>query len=379
VDVAQFRSLFPIARTRAYLFNGALTPAAVPVSEVWRRWASDWTSDPLYRYNSYYEELPRLREALARLLGVPPLGVGFVHNTSQASNLIVHLLCERPGTNVVVDDTTYPSGLYPWLSLTSLEVRYVATDGVRDAASALGKAIDSGTVAVSVTHVGDLTGRRHDLASIATVARRQGALLIADVAQSAGVVPLDGIAAQADFLAGTTMKWLLGPPGVGFVYVRPELLDELPPRYVGYEGARVPWENWPQVTLPAFLPGAQRFELGLPSLPGIEAARVGMELIMDVGVDRVFEQVEGLVGYLLDALTEREYPIRTPRDPACRAGVVAFEHPRAEQAVASLRVRGVDIGSYPFGLVRVDPHGYNNLEDIDRLLEELDRFDQQSG
>ena len=379
MDLAQFRSLLPITRTRAYLFNGALTPAALPVSDAWQQWTSDWISDPLHRYASYYEELPRLRDALARLLGVSPLGVGLLHNTSQASNLVVHLLADRPGSNVVVDDTTYPSGLYPWLSLTDLEVRYVATDGLRDAASAFDEAMDSDTVAVSVTHVGDLTGRRHDLSAIATVAHRHGAMVIADVAQSAGVVRMDGVAAGVDFLAGTTMKWLLGPPGLGFVYVRPELLDALAPRYVGYEGASVPWETWPELTLPPFLPGAQRFELGLPSLPAIDAARVGIELIMSVGVDRVLEQVQHLVDYLLAALAERKRTIRTPREPECRAGVVAFEHPRAEELVADLRLRGVDIGSYPFGLVRVDPHAYNTVGDIDRFLEELDHFDQRKG
>src|SRR5688572_16072218 len=116
MDVAAFRRQFPIAGRRSYLYNGALAPTADPVRRALNRWTSDWTFDPIVCYDGFEVELDALRAAFARLVGAADAEIAVTDNTSRASNLVVSCLRARPGTNVVIDDTTYPSSAYPWLA-----------------------------------------------------------------------------------------------------------------------------------------------------------------------------------------------------------------------------------------------------------------------
>lgn len=374
MDLARFRAEFPITRTRAYLFSGAMAPAAVPVRAAWDEWTDRWSGDPNAVYTGYglLGAADRLRESFAALIGADPATIAITDNTCRAANIAIRILAERPGGNVVVDDGTYPSSAYPWYARGDREVRYVPTDGVADAAGALAERIDADTVAVCITHVAPFTGRRHDLRAIADAAHTRGAKLVVDAAQSTGVVPIDVGRDGIDVLVTTAMKWLLGPPGIGFLHLHPDLLAEAPVLDVGYLGLDAPLGDWPPHTMPPIVADARRYELGLPNLPGVFAARTGIELLREVGIERVFARVEELVGRCMDGLAERGAELLTPADPAQRAGVIAFRHPDPQGLFDLCRGRGVDIGA--IGAVRVDPHVFNDEDDIDRFLACCDAF-----
>lgn len=371
MDLAEFRSQFPALRTRAYLFAGALTPAARPVRAAWDDWTGSWEYDPNFVYTGpmMIGRMDELRTAFGRLIGGDPASVTLTDNTCRASNIAVGILGARSGSNVVVDDGTYPSSVYPWRAHGNREVRLVHTDGVADAASLIAEQVDDETTAVCITHVAPFTGRRHDLRALADVCHGHGALLLVDAAQTTGVVPIDVVAEGIDMLVTTGMKWLLGLPGVGYLYVAPEVLADAPVLDVGYLGLDTTLGVWPVDELPGILPDGRRYELGMPSLPALAACTAGIDLLMDVGVDTIFAQSERLVTRVLDGLTERGRgdDILTPLDPAQRAGVVAL---RSDDPVAEFercRNVGVDIGAI-IGSLRIDPHGYNDDDDIDRLL-----------
>jgi len=374
VDLARFRAEFPITRTRAYLFSGAMAPAAAPVRAAWDEWTDRWSADPnaVYTGDGLLGAADRLRESFAALIGADPATIAITDNTCRAANIAIRILAERPGGNVVVDDGTYPSSAYPWHARGDREVRHVPTDGVADAAGALAERIDADTVAVCITHVAPFTGRRHDLRAIADAAHARGAKLVVDAAQSTGVVPIDVGRDGVDVLVTTAMKWLLGPPGIGFLHLRPDLLAEAPVLDVGYLGLDAPLGDWPPHTMPPIVADARRYELGLPNLPGVFAARAGIELLREVGIERVFARVEELVRRCMDGLAERGAEFLTPADPAQRAGVIAFRHPDPHGLSDLCRARGVDIGA--IGAVRVDPHAFNDEDDIDRFLACCDAF-----
>jgi len=374
VDLARFRAEFPITRTRAYLFSGAMAPAAAPVRAAWDEWTDRWSADPnaVYTGDGLLGAADRLRESFAALIGADPATIAITDNTCRAANIAIRILAERPGGNVVVDDGTYPSSAYPWYARGDREVRHVPTDGVADAADALAERIDADTVAVCITHVAPFTGRRHDLRAIADAAHARGAKLVVDAAQSTGVVPIDVGRDGVDVLVTTAMKWLLGPPGIGFLHLRPDLLAEAPVLDVGYLGLDAPLGDWPPHTMPPIVADARRYELGLPNLPGVFAARAGIELLREVGIERVFARVEELVRRCMDGLAERGAEFLTPADPAQRAGVIAFRHPDPHGLSDLCRARGVDIGA--IGAVRVDPHAFNDEDDIDRFLACCDAF-----
>ena len=373
LDLAAFREAFPATRDRAYLFSGAIAPLAEPVRAALESWEDGWERLPLAGYDGALAELESLRAALARLLGADPDSVGVLPSTSAAINAAARLLPAGGRSTVVVDSSTYPSTRYAFAA-AGRTLRHVDVEDPAAAVAALEPHVGEDTLAIAISHVAPLTGRRRDVAALAELAHAHGALLVVDTAQSLGVLPVDVGALGVDVLVGTTMKWLLGPPGIGVLYVRPELLEQAPLGEAGYLHAVVAGEDWPTEALPGWAAGVRHVELGMPPLGLLGATEAGVRLIEAVGVATIHERVEQLVGRLIDGLRARDVSVRTPSDPAWRAGVVGADVPDAPALAARLRERGVDVGGYPWGLLRVDPHAFCVPGDIDRFLDELDAY-----
>jgi len=377
----RFRSEFPITDSRAYLFGGGLAPAARRVSEAVASWMRTWSLDPLEAWDQVATETDAARERLGRILGADPATIAIVDGASRASNIAVGLLDAPSGSNVVVDATTYPSSLYPWLvrEQAGVEVRR-APSGRAGLAADIGdleRLIDDRTVAVSITHVHPHTGFRHELRPIADLAHAHEAVLIVDVSQSAGVVPLDVSADGVDLAAGTAVKWLLGPPGIGFLYESPELLARTGAPQVGYMGAALDPSDRTRLRI---RPDARRHELGLPSLLGMPGWRAGMEIVLEAGVPAILRHVEGLVEHCLGGLDALGLVATTPRDRADRAGLVSIPAQRPLELRAFLREHGVDVWGFERGsLIRADPALFNNEQDIDRLLGGLAAYVAEKG
>lgn len=374
IDIVRFRSQVPITRSRTYLFSGALAPAATPVLAAWGSWSAAWREDPnsVYTVEALVASSDLLRANFARLIGADPTGVAITDNTSRAANIAIRALAARTGGNVVVDSSTYPSSLYPWYLGGKYDVRLAETDGIRDAAGAIAARMDDDTVALCVSHVAPLTGCRHDLGALAAVAHRHGAMLVVDAAQSTGVVPIDVQREGVDILVSTAMKWLMGPPGIGFLYLAPTFLGEAPVLDVGYRGLEGSRAEWPRDRIPRVSADARRYELGIPNLPGVLAAKAGIDLLLEVGIDNIAAQVQRLTTRCLDGLVRQGVDIVTPRDPHRRAGVIAVRHPQAERVFDFCRQARVDIGLA--GNLRIDPHAFNDEADIDRFLDCFEQF-----
>ena len=370
------RSEFPITASRAYLFSGGLAPASRAVADAVEEWIRRWQFDPAVAWDHLFTEWEAVRIRLARLFGVTPASIAIVDGTSRASNLAVALLGSRRGGNVVVDATTYPSSLFPWLlpERAEIEVRRASSGAAGLAATPedFEPLVDERTVAVSITHVDPLSGFRHDLRPIADLAHSHGAVLIVDIAQSAGVVPLDLVEQGVDLAAGTAMKWLLGPPGIGYLYVSEAVLAATGAPQVGYLGADLEPGDPLQLRLRE---DARRHELGLASLLGMPGFRAGLDLILDVGVPAIGAHVEGLLARCIDGLHAIGLKTTTPAEPAHRAGLLAIPAKSPADLQAFLRERGVDIwGHEPANLIRVDPHLFNNHDDIERFLDGIESY-----
>ena len=188
-----------------------------------------------------------------------------------------------------------------------------------------------------------------------------------DAAQSLGVVPVDVMADGVDVLVGTSMKWLLGMPGIAYLYLAPELEQLVPLLDIGYAGLADQGAHWPRAELPPALPGAARFEGGIPALYAIPAATAGLEIIADVGVPVIAGQVTRLVTDVMRILRAHGLRPLTPDLEPSRAGVVAAYLDGAHDLATALARRRVDVGGYPWGLLRIDPHAYCSEADIERL------------
>lgn len=376
----RFRPLFPITETRAYLFAGGLAPAAIPVRAALDQWTDRWMFDPAYHRARYFDEWKILKSRLAAVLGADPDEIAIVDNTSRGSNLAVQMIEPPLGANIVTDPTSHPSAVWPWLlpDRGKVEVRAVPAGPTSTWTAGIESLVDEHTIAVLVSHVDARTGFRYDLRRLAELTRDCGGYLIVDAAQSAGAVPIDADGEGIDFMSGTLMKWLLGPPGLGFLYARREHIEALPPPHVGYIGSHLDDRSGGPGSL-VHSSGSIRHEIGLADLPGIAAARRGLDIILEAGIPAIERHVLDLAGQMIDGLTERGIEVLTPPSPEHRAGVVAFHFPGAVPLCRYLRKLGVDVWGYPEDdRVRADPHLYNTPEDVDRLLTGIDVYRHQA-
>ena len=331
--------------------------------------------DPAQHRAGYLRNEGELKEEVAKLIGVEARDLALTDNTSRGNNLAVQMIDAPRGSNVVVDATTYPSQLGPWLlpGKEHVEVRRVRSRGQCPEVEEFERLVDGNTVAVSVSHVCRLTGFRHDLAELGKLTRAAGAYLLVDGAQSVGAVTMKAREWGVDFLSFGSMKWLLGPPGIGFFYVRRDLQDRLAPPHVGPVGASVTWAGQ-EASLQLAGDGA-RHELSSTHYAGIEAALAGVKLLTMVPIEEIEVHVVGLAQRLIDGLLALGVEVRTPSERGRHAGVVAFTSERPDGLRTYLRDRQVDIWGYEAQRrMRADPHIYNTVADVDRLIRGIEEF-----
>ncbi len=374
MTLPELRGSIPVLRDRAYLFSGGIAPLADPVAEAMNGVLEAWRDDPGGLYADLGAPWAAGRAAFASIVGATADEIALTDGTSRGSNLIAQMVDVPAGGNVVVDDYTYWSSRLPWTLRTGesrREVRHVRCRADhRVHLDDLAAVVDDRTALVSVTHVSWQTGFRHDLAALAEIAHGHGALLAVDFAQSAGAVEIDVHALGVDLGAGLAMKWLLGSPGVGWLYVRKDLQDSLPPAHVSYAGLANLFDEGPD-TPPVFHPTAARYEIGIPDIAGVAGSVAGIDLLEAVGMAAVERQVLDLSAQLIDGLLARGIEVLTPPEESARAGVVSCAVDDGADRVARLRAVGVD--TWTDGRVhRIDPHAFNTSADIDRTLEGID-------
>ena len=364
----QVRALFPVLQQRAYLFSGGIAPATTRTLESIRKHLDDLTHDPDGLFFRTHEDFRQVRRLFAELMGADETEIVINDSTSAGSNLAAELIEPRAGSNVVFDEFAYPSSVFPWLlpPRDQVECRFVQPrDGLIHLED-MKRAVDDNTLAVSVTHITPMKGFRHDISTLAKIAHRHGALMLVDGAQSAGALDINLHETDVDFFSTTAMKWLLGPAGVGFLYVAERHLNRIPPQ-AGYAGGGFDIHHF---ELP---PTADRFQLGMPNLIGMAATRPGLEILLEIGIENVEAHVLELSGQCINGLLERGVTVLTPAQAQHRGGVIAVELDDSRDLWHFLYQRGIDT-FYDGNVFRVDPHVFNNHDDINRFLEGVDDY-----
>jgi selenocysteine lyase/cysteine desulfurase len=372
----EVRALFPILEKRSYMFSGGIAPSSTRSLESVQRHLDYVTNDPDLLYSQDLRtDFVEVRRLFAQLMGADEGEVAIVESTSDGTNIGIDLIDPVPGANVVFDEWAYPSTVLPFMlpSREKVEKRFVEPrDGIIPLED-MEKAIDGNTIAVGVSQVTPGQGFRHDIGALAEMAHAYGALLLVDGAQSAGAMDINLHELDVDVFSCCAMKWLLGPAGLGFLYVNKRLLEKTAPTRAAYGSNRL-GSGIHQFELH---PTAERFQLGLPNLMGLAFAKPGLEILLEVGTDVVERHNLDLSGYCIAGMRERGMNVLTPQEPEHRMGVIAAEMDDAQQLWKFLYDRGVDTYFHE-SLFRIDPHIFNNRADIDRFLDGVDTYQAQS-
>lgn len=368
----EIREWFPALRRWCYLNAASMSPVPVPVHEALSRFLDRCRDDDV-TLEVHLDHAEGLRAKAAGYLRCHPEELCFVSSTSEGA-LRAALAPEwRKGENVVVPYASFPAVVLPLGALAEqgMEIRRAGTPGsARVSEEEILGCIDDATRLVCVSWVSFVTGHRIDFEPIAQACRRHGALLYADLMQGAGALRPDLSRLPVDMAAFQPVKWIPSPSGLGIFYCRRDLVTR----------TRIPHRGWTSVVREglegltdyerSLWPGARRFEVGsVPPLlvAGFESA---LDLLEQVGPDRIEERVLQLGGELHKMLENIGLRVLTPPEPGRRAGITTFEATKSGPVVAHLRAQGVVVADRE-GKVRVSTHFYNNVEDLHRLVAAL--------
>jgi kynureninase len=230
-------------------------------------------------------------------------------------------------------------------------------------------AIDEETRLVSVSHVAFRSSYVQDLAAITKRAHEVGAYVIADLYQSAGILPVDVRALNLDFATGGSVKWLCAGPGAGYLYVRRDLWSSLEPAATGWMAHREPFEF--EAGPIEYAADAFRFLNGTPNVPALYSARSGYEIIKRIGVAAIREKSVRQTTRLMDLADEAGIPLRTCREPQRRGGVVILDVPNGKQVAKELERREVLVDYRPRAGIRIAPHFYTSEDELDHTISEI--------
>lgn len=372
--LARFREELPVTGRLAYLNHAAV--AALPRRAVQRMaaMAEDISVSGDQHWADRNREVERVRGLAAQLLGARETReVSFCENTSTGLSAVAEGFVDwQPGDNVVGAAQDFPSNVYPWMHLADHGVEYRRVeerDGRVDDDEVLSR-IDGRTRMLALSWVQYASGYRCDLARIGKVCRERGVLLVVDVIQGLGALEINVERELVDAAVASAHKWLLGPEGIGLLYVSDRILDRLRPIRSGWRSMRDPL-GWTDMHLD-FTPGARRFESGTLNAYGITALGASLELLLAAGKPEVERRVLALAGQAADGLEARGWKVVSSRRPGETSGIITAIHPEhdPEEVVRQLAERGVVVAARA-GRFRVSPHFYNTAGEVDRMLEEL--------
>ena len=371
-SLQKIRKMFPIVQNKIFMNHAAMSPLPKPAIKAMQKFTKEFSETGTIRREDFDEP----KKSFTKLIGATKDEIAFVTNTSTGLNIAAHMLNYPSGSNVVTTDLEYPSVVYPWLGQKlNAKVRYVKNVNGKILLDDVEKAVDDSTVALAVSHVEYANGFRHDLRSLAEIAHKHGAYFIVDAIQSAGVIPIDVKRDDFDFLTAGCYKWLLGPAGAGFLYVRKELIGKFEPPFIGWASVKPEvfetidfWDIW---TL-KLSETAGRFEVGCPSLYSLIGAVASLQILLDVGISNIEKRVLALTSRLIEAVKELGLRLQTPEEPECRSGIVHFLINEPENHVKRLNKKGIIVSARAHG-IRVSPHFYNTEEEMDSLIRELEQ------
>jgi selenocysteine lyase/cysteine desulfurase len=369
-DLDAWRRRIPLLARCIPMNNCSQTPQTDATRAAAERYLESWNSAGM-DWDAWMNEVHLAKAEFAALINATADDIAVFSSVSDATSAVASALDFTAGrATVLVSEAEFPTVAHVWLAQErrGANIRWATVrDGVIDPAE-YDTRIDERTAVVSACHAYYQNGLIQDIGRIAARARASGALSFVDAYQSLGAVPVDVRALGVDFLASGNLKFLMGIPGVAFLYVRPELVESLRPAATGWFGRLNPFA-FDTKTLD-WSPTASRFDSGTPPIMNAYVARAGMEIINTVGPVKIRAWHEHLARRLIDGGRERGLTLHGTDEIARKTAVTAFVVRDSHAVEAAMRARGV-LPSARGDVLRLAPHFYNSMDDVDTALDVL--------
>ena len=370
-SVAACRQRFPIFERLVYINSCSQGALSDSVRAAYDDYLTGWDERGA-PWDYWVERTEAARAAFARLVNGEPDDVAVTTSLSAGVSPLASAIDFGARSKVVISDFEFPTIGQIWHAqeLRGAQVVHVPADGSEIPLERFDAAINEQTAVVSIAAVCYRNGSRLPVEEIARIAHERGALVVLDAYQAIGTYPLDVTELGVDVVAAGVLKYLLGSAGLGFMWTRPGLSEELLPTQTGWFADKNIFEMDISDYSPS--PTARRFQSGTPPVPAIYAGIAGIELMLEIGVAETREHVTALNERLIAGVDELGGTVVTPRDPEKRGALVCIASIDAPGLVAELEKDRI-VTSDRDGNLRVSAHAYNTVEDIDAVLAALTR------
>jgi kynureninase len=372
----KWRTEFPILEHTTYMISHSLGPMPRRARTALAEFADVWATRGIRAWEEGWWEMPvTCGDLIGSIIGAPK-GRVVMHQNVSICQAIVTSCFDWNGTRnkLVTDGLNFPSNdyIYHGLERQGAQIVSVAShDGMTVPLEDILNAIDARTQLVSISHVAFRSSALQDLAAIAKRAHEVGAYIVADLYQSAGIVPLNVTELGVDFATGGSVKWLLGGPGAGYLYVREGLDESLKPIATGWAAHAQPFAfaNGPI----QYAPDIHRFLNGTPNVPAMYSARSGYEIVNEIGVAAIRGKSKRQTQRMIALADEAGLTVRSPRAPEMRGGTVILAVPDADgrTVVEELGRRQILVDFRPGAGVRIAPHFYTSDDEIAHAIREF--------
>lgn len=371
---SSYRKLFPILDNVVQLSSCSQSALSLPVRQaiddyldVWVTRGADW--------GYWMDQVAMARAEFARMIHADLDDVAVLGSVSDAASSIASTQrFDGDRRDIVTTTLDFPSICHVWLAQQArgARVRFIEGEaGSTTATDRIAAAIDAKTALVSVSHACFYDGQIVDISATGHAARQHGAIQFVDAYQSAGSIAIDVREQQIDILAAGAQKYLLGIPGIAFLYVRPELARRLTPTVTGWFGRVNPFEFDPAKL--DFAPGATRFNTGTPPMMCASVARASMSLLNEIGIPAIESYLRELSAVAIEEAARLGLTVASPAEPSAKGANTAVRIPNAAQVEAQMLQSGYVVSARN-DVIRIAPHFYNTADDVVGALRELARL-----
>jgi len=366
-EILEIRARFPVFREKIYLNSCSQGALSDSVRGAFSAYLDSWDSagSP---WDVWIEEYEAARKTFAQFVGAHPDEIAIVPSASAGINSLASALQFGQRKKVVLGEFEFPTMGHVWLAqrIRGAEVHFVRANGNSMPVSGYEQAIDERTLIVPVTGLCFLNGWRSEVRKIGAYAHARGALVLLDDYQDCGTRPVNVKELDVDVYVSGTLKYLLGPPGAAFMYVRRELHEQLAPTISGWFAQKNPFAF--DVKNLDLSPTARRFEAGTPPIPNLYAAKAGVELLQSIGMRSIAEHIAQLTGELARGVRELGIACKTPADSVGPLSVLRCKD--SELVVRRLGERNIVVSNRGDGL-RISFHVYNTSADVAAVTKAL--------
>jgi len=378
-DLLKYRPEFPILDKTVYLISHSLGAMPRATYERLHDYADKWATRGVRAWAEGWWDMPvTVGNEVARIIGADHNTVVMHQNVSICQSLILSSLLplKNPTRNkIVFEELNFPSVMYVYeahAKAHGLRIERVKSDdGITMSLERMVAAIDEETLLVPISHVLFKSGFLQNAKAITERAHEVGAIVVLDTYQSAGTVPFSVKELNVDFATGGSVKWLCGGPGAGYLYIRPDLIDQLEPKTTGWMAHEHPFAFETEMH---YAPNVTRFLHGSPAIPALYAAESGYKIINEIGLAAIREKSMRQTQMLIGLAEEAGFRVTSPKNPAHRGGTITVWDENAADITKELIRREFIVDYRPGAGVRISPHFYTTDEELELVIAEMKKI-----